>query len=280
LGNRHGLGDRLDPRVAFGEGFGNALSGMILDDPFYRDSLNNLQSQGFSINVESNNNVNEGWFNEGSVQSILYDIFDGTNDGPDTISAGLEPIYNVLTSDAYINARPATTIFSFLDAIENQPGVNLADINALKAFQDINGTGPLGVGETNDGGVPTSLPVYKVVTPDGTAVTVCSVNDARNPDGATNKLNERDFIYVTIPTERQYQIDMVRKSGAVNVDPDFRIWFDSKAGSIFTNGNDETTDSETLTAVMPARDYFITAFDFNSFETVAGQDSCYDFTIQ
>jgi len=38
IGGPHTQSDRLDARIAFGEGWGNALSGMILDDPVYRDS--------------------------------------------------------------------------------------------------------------------------------------------------------------------------------------------------------------------------------------------------
>ena len=82
IGGQHGLADRLDPRVALGEGFGNALSGMMTDDPFYRDSLGSAQSQGFFINVENNNNENEGWYNEGSTQSILYDCLLYTSPSP------------------------------------------------------------------------------------------------------------------------------------------------------------------------------------------------------
>jgi len=100
IGGPHGQGDRLDPRVALGEGFGNALSGIMTDDPFYRDSFGSGQGSGFAIDVERNAQTNEGWFNEGSTQSILYDIYDADDDGVDTISAGLAPIYNVLTSSS------------------------------------------------------------------------------------------------------------------------------------------------------------------------------------
>ena len=56
IGGPHGLADRLEARVALGEGFGNALSGMMTDDPFYRDSFGPAQGSGFFINVENNNN--------------------------------------------------------------------------------------------------------------------------------------------------------------------------------------------------------------------------------
>lgn len=37
IGGSHSGGDRLDMRVAFSEGFGNAWSGIITDDPYYRE---------------------------------------------------------------------------------------------------------------------------------------------------------------------------------------------------------------------------------------------------
>jgi len=38
IGGLHSLNDRLDPRVAFSEGWGNALSAILTGDPIYRDS--------------------------------------------------------------------------------------------------------------------------------------------------------------------------------------------------------------------------------------------------
>ena len=39
IGGAHGLGDKLDPRVAFGEGFGYAFAAIVLNDPVARDSF-------------------------------------------------------------------------------------------------------------------------------------------------------------------------------------------------------------------------------------------------
>jgi hypothetical protein len=83
---------------------------------------------------------------------------------------------------------------------------------------------------------------------------------------------------VSIPTARNYQIDMARTSGAVNVDADFRFFVSN--GQFFSDGVDETDDTETLTVPLQVRDYFISAFDFNNISSDTGQDSCYSFTIQ
>ena len=161
IGGNHNDQQRLDPRLALGEGFGNALSGMMTDDPFYRDSLSNQQATDFFINVEANNYSPEGWFNEGSVQSILYDIFDTTNEGGDTISAGLAPIYEVFTSASYTGSSFFTTIFNFLEEYRaNNPG-DIAAVNALAFAQSINGTDTTATGETNTGNINGALPLYK-----------------------------------------------------------------------------------------------------------------------
>ena len=49
IGGVHARGDKLDLRVAFSEGFGNAFSGMALGDPVYRDSQDAAQGDGFDL---------------------------------------------------------------------------------------------------------------------------------------------------------------------------------------------------------------------------------------
>jgi len=185
IGGPHGQGDRLDPRVALGEGFGNALSGIMTDDPFYRDSFGSGQGSGFAIDVERNAQTNEGWFNEGSTQSILYDIYDADDDGVDTISAGLAPIYNVLTSSSYRSSPFFTTIFGFLEEYRDNNAGDVAVINALATAQSINGTDTEATGETNTGRVADVLPLYRSVPVDGSNTEICLNSTA----GTTNKLS-------------------------------------------------------------------------------------------
>jgi hypothetical protein len=273
IGGSHGGGDRLDPRVAMGEGWGNAMSGIILQDSIYRDSSTAMQANGFQIDVDNNSVSNPGWFSEFSVQSIIYDLWDNSDDGSDSVSLGLLPIYQAFTDPDYKNSKATTTIFSWLDSLEQQTGVSAADITALKAGQMIDGTGPLGVGETHDGGVPTSLPVYKTVTTDGVAARICSVNDA----GTGNKLNNRDFLYLTVPTAGNYTLTMTRVSGAASTDPDFRVF--NQSNSFFSGSDSSVNNVETVTLNLDVRDYFIDAYDYENTDA-PGQNSCFDFTVQ
>lgn len=274
IGGPHGSADRLDMRVAMGEGWGNALSGIITDDPNYRDSFGNQQSQGFSINVENNSYVNDGWFNEGSVQSIIYDIYDATDDGADTLSLGLGPIHAALSSPDYVNSTFFTSIFSFLDQIKSDEPASAAAIDALSAAQDINGTGPTGAGETNDGAIAASLPVYKTLTVDGPAVEVCSLNDA----GTYNKLVNRSFLQFTAASAGTYTLTMSRTSGSTNSDPDFFVF---RSGTAVASGTSGAVGTETVVASLAAGDHVIDAYDFNNTGQSAQPtaDTCYDFTI-
>jgi hypothetical protein len=274
-GGPHSLSQRLDPRLAFGEGWGNAFSGMILGDPNYRDSGGTAQAAGFTFSVENNTATNQGWFNEASIQSILYDIFDSTNDGPDTISAGLAPIYEAYTNASYLASGDFTTIFSFASQIRTDTRVSGTVLDNLLTAQGISGTGPRGTGETNDGGRSQVLPIYKTATIGGGAVTVCS--SAVN--GTTNKLGVRDFITLSVPTSGTYTLTATKTSGAATTtDPDFFIW---EQGSLFTNkvARSSVIDSETWTGTLNAGvTYAIEIFDTNNFESASAADSCFAFS--
>lgn len=275
IGGQHSGGDRLDPRVAFGEGFGNALSGIITDDPFYRDSSGTQQNNGFSINVDRNTQTNTGWFNEGSVQSILYDLYDSEEDGADTIVLGLGPIYAALTAESYTTTPVFTTIFSYIDQLKSQTGISAADIDSLVSAQTISGTGNKGVGETNSGNVSNALPVYQTVATDGTPLEICSLNDV----GQYNKLGVRTFITFNVPTTATHTLTMARKSGATSRDPDFYIY---RNGGLVARADSGDVDTETTSLSLSSGDYVIDAYDFHNadLQTSANNgDACFDFTV-
>jgi hypothetical protein len=201
IGGSHAGGDRLDMRVAFGEGFGNAWAGIITDDPYYRDSFGSSQAQGFSINVENNNVSNKGWFSEGSVQAILYDIYDGLND--DTTSIGLLPIYEVLTSEQK-DSEAFTSIFSFITYLKDNNAAQVAQINSLINGQNIvTNIDIWGSNETNNGGDSTNLPVYVTLVPDNSATEVCT-NTTNGSD--RNKLGNHRFLRLNISTSGSYTL--------------------------------------------------------------------------
>lgn len=199
IGGSHSGGDLLDPRVAYGEGFGNAWSGIVTDNPVYEDSFGNLQGSGFDIDVENDSvtAAQDGWFSETSVQRVLYDLYDTTNEAGgsgDSGSVGLSALWT--TWRGAQSATPTlTTIFSLLDGVRAAAPGSVAFINALAVANDINGTDALGTGETNSGGLTTlALPLYTAYTVGSGAVQVCSTNQ----EGEYNALGNRRFFAITI----------------------------------------------------------------------------------
>jgi len=273
IGGQHSASNRLDARVAFGEGWGNALSGMILDDPFYRDSFGAAQASGFSIDVENNTYTSTGWYSEGSVQSILYDLFDSTDDGADTASYGLGPIYGAFTDPDYESTEAFTTIFAFLEALENQSGITASEITALTAAQNINGTTGFAIGETNDGGIADILPVYETLQTNGTAVAFCSVDNF----GFYNKHGNRRYFQIEIPSAGNYEFSMVQTTTGTG-DPDFLVYKDGVRVGVGGSGVNRT---ETQTFTLAAGTHVMEAYAFRNIETGATTgDICYNFTVE
>lgn len=278
VGGPHGPGDLLDMRVAFGEGFGNALSGIITDDPFYRDSFGSQQDSAFFINVENNNNTNSGWFNEGSVQSILYDLYDSDNDGADTLNLGLKPMYDTLIDTEYTQNRLFTSIFSFMSQYRanlDNPILVSTQITDLLQAQGIFGQGDDGAGETNDGSLSGTLPVYVSMSAAGSPYVICSVDDF----GTVNKLGNRVFAEITFAVSGSHTLEMTRTTGVANRDPDFIL---TSAGNVVQRAETEAVDTETLTTNFNTGTLALEAFDFKNVDSANGNngDSCYEFSIQ
>lgn len=77
IGGNHSLTDSLDPRLAFGEGFGNAFSAIVQNDPLYIDTSGAAQGSGFSINVSTAPSTanNRGYWSETSMQYMIYQFW-------------------------------------------------------------------------------------------------------------------------------------------------------------------------------------------------------------
>jgi len=222
VGGPHSLDEWLDMRVAFSEGYGNAFSAMVLNDPVYRDSVGTAQASDFHFNVESRTTRSPGWYSETSVQRILWDLFDAVNDGADALSIGYGPMHQVFTS-ALRDDVPLTSLFSFITALKQSPGVPAALVDQLVEAERVAGTS-LGIvsttmnayatTETHSGVSLTSadlvLPIYTSVTLNGPDVRVCTSSriDTRDGvvDGTFNKLGNRRFLRFNVPSARTIRI--------------------------------------------------------------------------
>lgn len=208
FGGAHSEGSILDPRVAFSEGLCNAISAMALyPDTVYRDSGGVGQQDGLVImdiedGVYSNN---PGWFSETSVHQIVYDLWDGVND--DTISLGIGPIYNSLTSSVR-NTTSFTTIFPFIAGLLDE--VNQSDLDSLLAKYSID---PIfdsyGTNETNYANWSYNLPVYNELLKGATAISM-------RVQGSSNVLASNRLVKFT-PTSSSITLQ-INSSQAVSVE--------------------------------------------------------------
>ena len=288
IGGPHSSGDLLDMRVAFGEGWGNALSAIILDDPIYLDSGGAGQQRAGGFNIESNLSsffeagIPQGWYGEFSVQSILFDLYDNNaNEATDTVGLGLGPIYEALIAPEYREQTTLTSIFSFLEQLRNDNPDAVAGIDSLANAQDISGEGFRGIGETNDGGVDGALPIFGQITVNGPAQESCSTNIRDE----FNRVGNRKFFEFTLPARDTYTFTIERVNGNTGADPDLLLW-----GSVgdngdfigFTCGPLPAGNTETHTCGnLPAGDYVLEVYDFENIDDDpnTGGDVCFSVEV-
>jgi hypothetical protein len=220
IGGSHGLGDSLDMRVAFGEGFATAMSGIGLNDPVYCDTGGAGQGSRFlRIDIENDGFGAEGWYNEISVMNLLYDLWDSNNDGADTGSLGFGPINNVLTGTQALT--PAfTSIFSFATELKAQNPGQAALIDGILTEHSITSAGIDIYGSTeanNRGGAADVLPVYTTVIPDGSTINICS-NDQFDGNFDGNKLSTHRYLRMTVTNPSPLTFTIITTTAMPNPD--------------------------------------------------------------
>ncbi|MCK4440908.1 MAG: hypothetical protein KAU90_02810, partial [Sulfurovaceae bacterium] len=217
IGGSHSPGEVLDIRVAFGEGWGNAWSGIATDNPIYFDTSGYKQSTGWYMDLENGAQENPGWYSEGSVQRILYDLYDKTNEAHDKTSLGFKPMYKVLVGKEK-NTPAFTSIFSFIDALKRENSSQKRNIDKTVAYERINKiSDPYGSNRVNNANSEVAIPLYKNLTL-GNSINVCT----RNNYGVYNKLGNRDFIKVKINRDGTYQFSV--NSDNYSADPDMVLY--------------------------------------------------------
>lgn len=127
IGGAHTIGDRLDPRVSFGEGYGDGLPSLLLPETIYVDSrwpvncyalATPASGCGFGWDVAVDTTADDpvgvrGPFSETSVMRLLYRLFATGNGGALTLT----DLLNTLTGPQ-ANTDAFTTIASFLNGLK------------------------------------------------------------------------------------------------------------------------------------------------------------------
>lgn len=301
IGGPHIIGEPLDARLAFGEGWATALAGVALGDPLYCDTGAPGTGGGFGINVESSVFGRDGWYNEMTIVRLLYDLWDTDNDGPDDGSVGFAPVYGVLTGEQASTAAFAT-VFSFATALKARLPAQDTFIDRLLADAGIEAAGidDFGSGETNDmNGAEDVLPLYTVITPGGDTVNVCSNSQfdrgSAGLAGDGNKLSEHRLLRMTVDVARRYTFSAVTTTpmpGKNRSDPDILYYRNGALQNVVFGGGapqglSDAANQEiftTPTGLQPG-EYVIDLWEWR-FEDEAPNDPinfparvCFDVTI-
>lgn len=285
VGGPHGIGDRLDARLAFGEGWASALAGIALEDPIYCDTGRpGLAESLLALGLEDGFYDPQGWYDEVSVLRFLYDLWDTTdnqfddNTGaelvgvePDNGSIGFAPIYDAMVGpQAFTEAF--TTIFTFASELRAMlPPADQAFLDAQLVREDMTpGTDKWGTGETNDASPDGQqsrdvLPLYVDMPIDGTVINICA-NDDYDGAGHGNKLATYRYLRLDVPAPTRFDVRIITTTTAAlppddlqdprdQSDPDLFIFRD---GVIVDFGNSGDANEETFsTSVLSGPDMYV-----------------------
>ncbi len=264
IGGEHGSGELLDIRLAFGEGFGNAISSMIRDNPLYWDTSGLHQSNGWSMNLESESPENPGWFSEGSIQRILYDIYDDHNDTGDTISYGFTPIHKLLINKQK-NTPAFTSIFTFIKGLKDEHSSDIKAIDDIVAQENIAPiTDIYGTGRTNREENANPLYADLSIGNNVNITTNYTANSRLSEYGRTNQLGDYNFVKVTIPSNGNYTITVTQVGSSGNPDPDFYLYKGTSSEPIAKAENPPAL-SDTLTTYLEAGIYRMSIIVYNQY---------------
>jgi PKD repeat protein len=288
VGGDHSLDERLDLRVSFSEGFGNAYAAMVLDDPLYRDSYGVAQGSDFRFDIERDAGSAPGWYSERSVHRIAWDLFDPANEPGDAVDLGFAPIYDVLRAELRTGV-PLVSLFPFITALKQRPGVPIAAIDARVEAEQVAGTSQgidsvamnaYATTETHSGVAASSadlvLPVYAPVTVNGPGVRICGSSAITAPDGSNvpgvfNKLGNRRLLRFSVPAAQAIRIRVTcldtdpSCTGLPTPDPDFVL----SRGTDRTVSEDETPRVEQRDVAATAGDYVLEVYEYSHVDTAA-----------
>ncbi len=273
VGGIHTFSDHLNMSVAFSEGFATAFAGMALKQSVYRDG--SLQG-GFHVDLENNTIDTVGWYNETSVASLLYDLYDSTNENVDNTSLGIAPILNTMRNE--IPSQSAkTSIFSFMTGLyqiepEIEPELENLLLNQQISPYELDAYGST---ETNNAGVASLLPIYKNITVNGNSVTVCSIDDFMTYEYNANKLGARQYLRFSVDEDTASEVHNIYVEGDFGRDPEVSIYYQGEQLNSARNPNGA---NELLILSLDRGEYVIEIGDFFNLTIPLGE-TCFTVSI-
>lgn len=269
IGGDHQGDDKLDMRVAMSEGFANAFSAMLLDDPVYRDASGEAQASGFQITVNRINNAVRGWYSEASIQSVLYNFY--TSDNNKT-ARNFSDIFTIIRRENYRSSDAFVSVYLFAEQLRLAMPAVSAGFDSLLIGQNIAITDRFGSGESNSGGAVANLPVYKNLPVNNTSVNVCSSNE----NGSYNKLGVSQFLLLNIVSSGRYELKATAApQGAGVSDPDLYLY---QQGQLIAQAESATADDETINRFLSAGVYVLEVVEARALDSdvTASVDQCFN----
>ncbi|MBK9502624.1 MAG: hypothetical protein IPO06_25230 [Leptospiraceae bacterium] len=241
IGGSHSSNDTLEPRIAYGEGLGNAMGAIFLDDPIYTDTR---ASGGFTINMETGTHTNNGFYSEGSVQSVIWDLYDSVSDAKnsqtDNLNYSFTKIWNAVIALKTINS--ITYIHEFIIALKAANTGDTTAINNILTMESIAATegaeanvskasantsnGHTCTGSGTSAGYPYNFILEVPGASTGTVINAVSVSGSQNcgmTSVAANKLFGSKFYKIT-PTNSGNMTVTATDGGGTTEDPDVYIF--------------------------------------------------------
>ncbi len=287
IGGPHRIGESSDARLAWSEGWATAIAAIVLNEQQYCDTGAAGTTGGFGLSTESENRGPQGWMNEMSVATFIYDLWDTNNDGTDTSSIGLKPILDTMfgpqaSTDAFL------TLFTFATELRNGlPPADVAFVDSQLDRENIERT-MLDKWGSSQNMITTApnqardvLPLYTDLPTNGTPINIC-VNSDYDDGRNGNKLAQYRYLRVTTTgATRPYNVTITTTTATpVTPDPDDRDQSDPDMfvyfnGGLVAFGNSGEENSETFTTQPLPADTYVAALQEWRFEDEDGAPDSY-----
>lgn len=133
----HFLGEKLDPRLAWSEGWANFFAQAVLGRPYYIDTMgpDARDVLAFDLSREVTDGDTPGYWSEDTVGSFLWHCFAAPGAGSGSLGLGLEPIWRVLRE--YFPTRVFPYLLTLADGLILQNPALQSEITHLLAKRSI-----------------------------------------------------------------------------------------------------------------------------------------------
>jgi hypothetical protein len=215
-GGRHGRGYRLDPRLAWGEGWATFFACAALDDPRYLDTgVNKQNGSGVLLQVNLDearpNGDRAGYWSEHSVASALWHVYD-RRPGRLHLGLGFAPIWQVLRGQGWQQRPPYRHLIDFCDElVAARPALGGRVAEVLAAY---------GITYT-PGRTPSVVGPYLRALPAG--VPQGGELDSRGPLGK-NALEATDVYTFTVREKQRVQLHLEILGSKTPAQADLDLW--------------------------------------------------------